>query len=85
MHAEKNVPQSRGEKELELPRSRGPKLARRPTPSGTDVLTRQECAAWLGISVRQLTRLDVPCAKLGRLVRYSVPAVLRWLEERGQP
>jgi hypothetical protein len=54
-------------------------------PAPTAVLTRPECAAWLGISPRQLARLDVPCVKLGRLVRYSVPAVLRWLEEGGRP
>lgn len=54
-------------------------------PAATAVLTRVECAEWLSISPRQLARLDVPCAKLGRLVRYSVPAVLRWLEERGRP
>jgi hypothetical protein len=49
-------------------------------PAATAVLTRSECAAWLGISVRQLARLDVPYVKLGRLVRYSVAAVLRWME-----
>ena len=55
------------------------------SPAETAILTRKECAAWLSISVRQLARLDVPCVKLGRLVRYSVPRVLRWADERGQP
>ncbi len=56
----------------------------RSAPAETAILTRNECAAWLGISVRQLARLDIPCVKLGRLVRYSVPRVLRWADERGQ-
>jgi hypothetical protein len=62
-----------------------PVWAGRPAPAATAVLTRRECAAWLGISPRQLARLEVPCAKLGRLVRYSVPAVLQYLAERGRP
>ena len=57
----------------------------RPSPAPTAILTRKECAAWLGISVRQLARLDIPCVKFRRLVRYSVPGVLRWMDERGQP
>ncbi len=60
-------------------------LAIQPAPAETAILTRKECAAWLSISVRQLARLDVPCVKLGRLVRYSVPCVLRWMDEGGQP
>jgi hypothetical protein len=61
-----------------------PALITRPAPAATAVLTRAQCAAWLAISPRQLARLDVPCVKLGRLVRYCVPAVLRWLEEGGR-
>ena len=71
------------------PRGEGESWARpafraHPAPAQTAVLTRDECAAWLNISTRQLARLEVPCVKLGRLVRYCVPAVLRWLDERGQ-
>lgn len=55
-----------------------------PAPALTAVLTRAECADWLGISTRHLARLDVPYVKLGRLVRYSVQAVLRWIEQGGR-
>ena len=77
----KNPSHPGGEEELERPQA----LGIRPAPPETAVLTRKECAAWLGISVRQLARLDIPCVKLGRLVRYSVPSVLRWMEASEQP
>ena len=77
----KNPSHPGSEEELERPQE----LGIRPAPPETAVLTRQECSEWLGISVRHLARLDISCVKLGRLVRYSVPAVLRWMEERGQP
>ena len=45
-------------------------------------LTRQEAAAYLGISVRQLSRLDASgrlarCAQLGRAVMYAARDVVR--------
>ncbi len=56
------------------------RLAEVSAPPETAVLTRAECAEWLGCSVRHLARLDIPCVKLRRLVRYSVSDVLRWLQ-----
>lgn len=61
----------------------GPLTCRAPAP--TAVLTRPECAEWLGISARQLARLRVPCFKLGHFVRYSVAAVLQWMQEEAMP
>ena len=51
-------------------------------PTASAVLNRAQCAHWLGISTRQLARLNVPCVRLGRAVRYPVPLVLRWLERK---
>jgi len=36
-----------------------------------DWMTKQDVAEYLGISVRQVTRLDIPRAMVGRLPRYS--------------
>ena len=51
-------------------------------PPESAVLNRVDCARWLGISTRQLARLNIPCTRLGRAVRYPVRTVLRWLEEQ---
>lgn len=51
------------------------------TPAPTDVLTRDEVAAWLKIQPRQLGRLGVPCLCLGRkTLRYLRSDVQAWLE-----
>jgi hypothetical protein len=41
------------------------------------MLTPEECAAWLKISRRALTAMNVPCFKLGhKTLRYHVRTVL---------
>ena len=51
------------------------------TPAVTDILTRDEVAAWLKVEPRQVERLDVPCLRLGRkTLRYLRADVLTWLE-----
>jgi predicted DNA-binding transcriptional regulator AlpA len=59
-------------------------LPRRPIsyPPET-VLTIDEVAAWLGISKRQVERLDIPFSLLGkRTKRYVAAEVLAFLESR---
>lgn len=53
-------------------------------PPETAVLNRRDAASWLGVSVRQLARLPVPCIRLGRAVRYPVRLVVNWLEQQAE-
>jgi len=47
------------------------------------VLTPQEAAEWIKVSLRQLGLLGVPCLDLGhKTKRYLVRDVEAWLEER---
>jgi hypothetical protein len=48
-----------------------------------DILTPAQAAAWLQVSPRELARLGVPCAKIGRKTRrYRRQQVLAWLESK---
>lgn len=53
------------------------------TPTVTDVMTREQVAAFLQVRPRQVERLGVPGIVLGRkTVRYIRRDVLRWLEKQ---
>ena len=53
------------------------------TPLPTDVLTREQVAAWIQVKPRQVERLGVPCLRLGnKTLRYLRSDVLRWLEKQ---
>jgi len=55
-------------------------------PEPTDILTRDEVAAWLKVKARQVERLGVPCLDLGRKTkRYLAKDVFGWLEGKRRP
>jgi excisionase family DNA binding protein len=49
-----------------------------------DVLSAREAAKLLGIGINQVysavSRGDIPCRRIGRSLRFSRTALLRWLE-----
>jgi|KBSSwiStaDraftv2_1062776.scaffolds.fasta_scaffold905981_2 excisionase family DNA binding protein len=51
-------------------------------------LTAQELAAWLKIKLPTVRRWqseeDLPCLRVGRLVRYEADRVREWLERRAE-
>ena len=56
------------------------------TPVATDIITRDEVAAWLKVRPRQVERFGVPCVRLGRKTRrYLFSDVLAWLEAQRTP
>ena len=54
-----------------------------PAPPREAILTREQTARWLQMSVRSLDRSSIPRVKVLTMVRFSVEAVLRWMEEDG--
>ena len=46
------------------------------------LLTAKEVCELLRVSSRHLRRLNVPCVRFGRLVRYRRGDVFRWVEAR---
>jgi hypothetical protein len=55
-------------------------MGRFPTaPPREAILTREQAARWLQMSVRSLDRSSIPRVKVGTRVRYSVEAVLEWI------
>ena len=47
------------------------------------IITPDQCAAWLALPKRQLTRLGVPSLRFGhRTRRYAVRTVLKWLAQQ---
>jgi hypothetical protein len=61
----------------------GPGVGALKNPAGEEILTREECAAWLKVRPRELTRLGVPCVPLSKkLVRYIRADVTAWLESK---
>jgi len=56
-----------------------------PTPSNDDLLTREQAAEYLQVSVRNLDRWHAkrygpPRCKIGRLVRYRKSSIDRWID-----
>lgn len=52
----------------------------KPIDTDTTIMTPSECAAWLKVRPRQLSRLGVPSLPFGRkTVRYLKSDVLAWL------
>ena len=50
---------------------------------GRVALTREEAAQVIGCSVRTLQRVtDIPVSKVGRLVRYPIDGLARWMVRR---
>jgi hypothetical protein len=54
-----------------------------PAPPRGAILTREQAAHWLQMSVRSLDRSSIPRIKVGTQVRYSVDAVLEWIRNGG--
>ena len=55
-------------------------------PAPDTILTRDEVAAWLKVSPRQVERLGVPYFDLSpKTKRYLARDVLEWLEELRRP
>ena len=52
-------------------------------PPREAILTREQTARWLQMSVRSLDRSQIPRVKVGTRVRYSVEAVLEWIRSGG--
>lgn len=52
-------------------------------PPREAILTREQTARWLQMSVRSLDRSPIPRVKVGTRVRYSVEAVLEWIRKGG--
>ena len=52
-------------------------------PPREAILTREQTAHWLQMSVRSLDRSAIPRIKLRTQVRYSVDSVLDWMKEAG--
>ena len=49
----------------------------------SEIMTRNEVAAWLKIRPRQIDRLGIPCMELGhKTKRYVVKDVAAWLENQ---
>lgn len=46
------------------------------------LLTRKQVAAYLSVSDRTVRRLRLPTVRIGRLVRYRLADVVRWVEAR---
>jgi hypothetical protein len=61
---------------------------REPTNPYPPCMTRQQAAAWLGISVRHFAELEadrrarLPRVRLGRRVVYQIADLSRWMSER---
>jgi len=53
-----------------------------PAPPRESILTREQTARWLQMSVRSLDRSTIPRVKVGHQVRFSVEAVLAWMREQ---
>src|SRR5438309_1825137 len=55
----------------------------RAVPAASDILTRDEVAAWLKVKPRQVERLRVPCLDLGvKTKRYLRSDVEAWLQAK---
>ena len=48
----------------------------------SQLLTIQEVAGILRVSPKQVRRLKIPCVHIGRLVRFSLADVTRFVEAR---
>ncbi len=46
------------------------------------LLTVEQVAAYLNVSPRTVRRLRLPIVRVGRLVRYPLADVVRWVEAR---
>lgn len=51
-------------------------------PVAPVLVTAQQAAQALGISVRHLQKLDIPAVRIGRAVRYRPATLATWAQQR---